>query len=585
MSALAAVCLATTVSAMEHVRLDATRQARIVNGVNTHAYPSTGALLYGDGQPITSDNAYTRCSGTLIGCRTFLVAAHCVEDDRLPANYWVYLQHAGIAAVSAIEVHPEASPLIFPLSDVAVVHLADWVTGIAPTAINTTDPAPFIPAAGTIVGFGQTQGNANDYGIKRAGAVHTAPCPLGLPADATDADVVCWNFHTPLGNPGTNSNTCNGDSGGPLLLDLGAGEVVAGVTSGGVSANCLPTDTSYDASIYAARSFVIGALGADDTATCGGLPPVGDGRDTVFSVDDTLGAGDPDDVFELTVPPGANTLRVTLNGEDNGLFGVDLYVKSGSGAGPQSFDCKADGASVFGACTIDHPAPGTWSVAAVRTAGGGEYQITGTVFGGTAPACGNGSREFDEGCDGTDAPLCAGLCQSDCQCPAPSCGNGVREFGEQCDGADASACPGACGTACACPPACTTGDMFDVSARIDARRLRMRARLLNFTHTYDAADPRRGLSLVLTQGANTLTVAIPAGDAGWEKSRPENGRYQWAGAINGLTRVKIIDRTAQQGIWKMVIVGRDVPAAGVFDLSQPIAVRLTIDDRCTDDSF
>ena len=33
-----------------------------------------------------------------------------------------------------------------------MLHLADWVTGIAPTAINTVDPVPFIPAAGTIVG-------------------------------------------------------------------------------------------------------------------------------------------------------------------------------------------------------------------------------------------------------------------------------------------------------------------------------------------------------------------------------------------------------------------------------------------------
>jgi hypothetical protein len=583
--ALVAVALSSRAVATERVRLDRTRQARIVNGVGTHAYPTAGALLHGGSAPITPDNAYVRCSGTLIGCRTFLVAAHCVDDDLHASHYEVYLQHAGIAAVRAIELHPDSSPLLFPIADVAVVHLADWVTGIAPTAINTTDPVPFIPAAGTIVGFGQTQGNGNDYGIKRAGTIQTAPCPPNLPSGATDDDVLCWNFLAPLGAPGTNSNTCNGDSGGPLLLNLGGGEVVAGVTSGGASANCLPDDVSFDASVYAARSFLAGILAADDTAACGGLAPVGDAQTTVTAVDSTLDADDPQDTFTLTVPPGANALRVALNGEDSGTFDVNLYVKQGTGAGPASFDCKADGASVFGACTIDHPAAGTWSVAAVRAMGSGAYQLTSTVFGGAAPVCGNGTREFDEDCDGSDAMLCAGLCQGDCRCPAPVCGNGVSEQGEQCDGSDDAACPGACRAGCVCPPPCTAGDMFAVSARVDARRLKVRSRLLNFLHTYDGADPRQGVSLVLTQGSNTVTVAIPPGDPGWSRSQPDRGRYLWVGARDGLTRVKLVDRTARQGIWKLVLVGKNVPGAGTFDPGLPIAARLTIDDRCTDDSF
>ena len=194
LGALGALCLAAAASATEQVRLDPTARPRIVNGVTTHAHPTTGALLYSGGVVITEDNAATRCSGTLIGCRTFLVAAHCVDDDLLPDHYWVYLQNAGIAPVSGITLHPDSSGATFPVSDVAVLHLTDWVTGIAPTAINLVDPAPFIPAAGAIVGFGQTQGNANDYGIKRVGAVTTASCPPGLPSAANDAEVVCWNF-------------------------------------------------------------------------------------------------------------------------------------------------------------------------------------------------------------------------------------------------------------------------------------------------------------------------------------------------------------------------------------------------------
>jgi hypothetical protein len=583
--ALAVLCVAGVAAGSERVRLDPAARPRIVNGVNSHAHPAVGALLYGGGVQITADNAATRCSGTLIGCRTFLVAAHCVDDDRNANHYWIYLQHAGIATVSAVSTHPLSTAANFPLHDVAVLHLDDWVTGVAPMPIGTTDPTPFIPAAGTIVGFGQTEGNGNDYGIKRAGAVQTASCPGNLPAGATDADVVCWNFLAPLGPPGTNSNTCSGDSGGPLLMDLGGGEVVAGVTSGGFSADCLPDDVGYDAKVSAAQSYILGEVAGDDTATCGGLPPIGDVQNSVSAVDDALDAVDTSDAFTVTVPAGANSLRVALNGEDNGTFDVDLYVKQGLGAGPGSFDCKADGASNFGACAIDHPAAGTWSLAAVRGAGAGEYQLTATVFGGPAPTCGNGTREFDETCDGDDAALCAGLCQPDCTCPVPVCGNDVREQGEQCDGTDAAACPGQCNAACACPAPCTVGDLFEVKDRIDAARLKISARLRNTEGVYDGIDPRDGFSLRLDQGSQTLTLVVPPSDPGWLKSKPEKGRYKWGGAANGLIRVKLVDLSAKKGFWKVVVVGKQVPGAGLFDVNQPIAVRMTVDDRCTDDSF
>lgn len=583
--ALAVLCLAGLASAGERARLDPAARPRVVNGVNTHAHPTAGALLYSGGGQITADNASTRCSGTLIGCRTFLVAAHCVDDDLHANHFWVYLQHAGIAAVSAVTVHPDSSAANFPLHDLAVVHLSDWVTGIAPTAISSTDPTPFIPAPATVVGFGQTQGSGNDYGIKRAGAVQTASCPAILPSGATDDDVVCWNFAAPLGAPGTSSNTCNGDSGGPLLMDFGGGEVVAGVTSGGLSYNCLPNDVSYDAKVSAAQGYLLGELAGDDTTACGGLPPIGAAQNVVGTVDDALDSVDTADSFTLTVPAGANSLRVALNGEDNGGFDVDLYVKQGSGAGPGSFDCKADGASTYGACVIDHPAAGTWSLAAVRASGAGEYQLTATVFGGPAPACGNDSREFDETCDGTDAALCSGLCQPDCTCPAPVCGNDVREQDEQCDGAAASSCPGQCDAECACPVPCTEGDLFDISSRLDPARLKIRARLLNFGGAYTGADPRQGFALVLSQGTNVLTLAVPPNDPGWARSKPEKGRYQWGGLANGLTRVKLVDRSLRQGVWHLIVVGSNVPGAGLFDLEQPIAVRMTLDDRCTDDSF
>ena len=99
---LAVICVATVLSWTFPL---ASHAQRIVNGLNTHGYPTAGALLYSGGGAINSDNAGSWCSGTLIGCETFLTAAHCVVDDPTAANYWVYLQHSGISVVSSIEIH------------------------------------------------------------------------------------------------------------------------------------------------------------------------------------------------------------------------------------------------------------------------------------------------------------------------------------------------------------------------------------------------------------------------------------------------------------------------------------------------
>lgn len=569
----------------ETVALPGGLRPRIVNGIATRAWPNTGALLYSGGGPINATNAATQCSGTLIGCETFLVAAHCVGIT-FPSHYWVYLQHAGLFTVRSITRHPDFTSQSFPLADVAVLKLGSWVTGVAPAPLNQIDPAPFIPATGTIVGFGQSSGGANDYGIKRAGTVQTAPCGAAVPSGATDAEEVCWTFVAPLGAPGSNSNTCHGDSGGPLFLDLGLGPVLAGVTSGGTSFDCLPNDYSYDANVFHYLPFLGAQLGSDATSTCGGLPAAGAPANAEVAHDGHLDALNGADSYTITVPAGANALRVTLNGEDDGLFNPDLYVKHGSVAGPGNFDCAAGGRMTYGACVIDHPAAGSWSMTATRVQGSGEYQLTATVFGGAAPQCGNGVREFDEACDGAgDDAWCDGLCQPDCTCPAPVCGNDVREQGEACDGSAAGDCAGACADGCTCAAACSVGDLYDARLRLDAARLKYRARLLDFDGQFSGADPRSGLRFTLAQGGAAVTLQLPPGDPGWFASRPDKGRYAWRGNLNGFTRIQLIDRSARSGTWKIIVVGKAVPGAADFERGQSVDVHLSFDGQCTDDTF
>ncbi len=401
---------------------------RIVNGVASHDDPAVGVLL----MSFASDSSSARmtCSGTLIGCRTFVTAAHCVATVTDPDAYFVHFQHAGFFAVRAIHV---VADFEFPIGDLAVLELAQEVTGIEPARINdVADPLAAGPLPGRIVGYGETQGNGNNFGIKRSGGVVTAPCRIG-DNQGPAPELLCWDFVEPIGEAGSDSNTCSGDSGGPLFMDLGDGEVLAGVSSGGENRACLPADHSWDVNLYFYRAFIDLHLGDDGRQACGLIPAVGTSEVEVHANDGVLTWKDQNDRFTFEVPAGINELRVTLNAKDDGTFDPDLYLRHGSPPSLARFDCAAKGPSPYGSCRLFFPKPGTWHLLVNRASGAGDYQTTVTVFGGDPPDCGNGVRELGEICDGIDDSACPGLCLPGCDCPPPVCGNGSQESGEQCD--------------------------------------------------------------------------------------------------------------------------------------------------------
>lgn len=147
---------------------------KIVNGVLDWGSPSVGLFLNGSG----------RCTGTLIGCRTFLTAAHCICGDSLPgdecenrpdlldpSNKAVFFQHAGVSAVTDVTVHPDYE--FGTGSDLAVLRLATPIPGIRPSRINQTG-RPAHGSVGAIVGFGITGGNSQEVGLKRAKGIPEA---------------------------------------------------------------------------------------------------------------------------------------------------------------------------------------------------------------------------------------------------------------------------------------------------------------------------------------------------------------------------------------------------------------------------
>lgn len=353
---------------------------KIVNGLITSGFPSVGAVLN-----LSTPNAPSVwCTGTLIGCQTFLTAAHCVADNPNPASYVVFFQNNGGIPVSAIAIHP--AYVEGPLGhDMALLRLAAPAEALEPTPINTIGRLPN-NTSGVIAGFGRTGGASQNYGIKRFGGVRTAACQ----AAADPATSICWDFSLPTGPAGTDSSTCQGDSGGPLFAVTSDGDfVVAGVTSGG-NQTCLEPNRPYDSDVYVDRQWIQQTAGPDlGTTSCGPVPPAGSANAPVLGGWDSLTAGQPTDTYTFNVPAGTTDLLITLNAENPFTNDFDLYASPGTSSGPGNGVCEADSISGLEACLIPTPTPGPWAIQASRFSGSGLYQVTATLFlGGSQPtAC------------------------------------------------------------------------------------------------------------------------------------------------------------------------------------------------------
>jgi hypothetical protein len=280
-------------------------EARIVNGQPTTWYPAVGELLHSDGKTFGS-----YCTATLIGCGIALTAAHCVAKDREGGNYRLFFQHGGLTKIKSIALQedkyqePDQNG---EQADVAVLELGGSITGIVPYPINQEfEQPPNVP--GVIVGFGRTGGAATDYGLKRLGLVNSAYCGDGF----AENEMICWDYD------GIRSNTCSGDSGGPLLSSENRDyEVITGVTSGGRNGSCLSSDHSFDTSVFRYSNWIKTAAGTDlGTRACGTLVPLAaklkDNDKRFVTESGQLSSTSPRHIFEVRVKR-AGLLRVGVN--------------------------------------------------------------------------------------------------------------------------------------------------------------------------------------------------------------------------------------------------------------------------------
>jgi len=177
----------------------------IVNGTPTTRFPAVAALF-------DEDLAFF-CTAFLIRPSCLLTAAHCVTFEPPGPGSLAYFgsnvmqSYTYLINIRDYEAHPGFNG-VDPAHDVAVISL-ESATDIAP--LETDVPGSNMSPV-TIVGFGY---DANfDAGIKRTATV------TQLSANATS-----------IVTDGTVSNICGGDSGSPLLRDVGGTLKAIGIAS------------------------------------------------------------------------------------------------------------------------------------------------------------------------------------------------------------------------------------------------------------------------------------------------------------------------------------------------------------------
>ncbi len=211
---------------------------RIVGGAGFDGLPAVGAITY-QGQQ--------HCTGTLIGPRKVLTAAHCV--DGFSASQMKFVIGASLSSaqysltVQSATKHPNWNSSALR-NDIAYLTLKSDAP-VAPLPVLNHLDASWIGTQLFFVGYGVTSG------YSQAGAGTKRAVWMGI----SEVDGTTFRYDDP------GKNTCSGDSGGPAFYRDPAGTYyVAGVTSYG---DWYCTEYGVDTRVDAFLSF----LGVSSTPT------------------------------------------------------------------------------------------------------------------------------------------------------------------------------------------------------------------------------------------------------------------------------------------------------------------------------
>ena len=218
--------------------IDAT--SKILGGVQAApgAWPWIAALLYANDSNVFSAQF---CSGVLIDKSWVLTAAHCVQGMSAPAiqvavgAYDLTKFTGSRTPVRSIRIHPQFSSTSL-YNDIALVELSD-PSAIQPIALFSGEsvdntPPSLLGKLVTVLGWGVADSTTSWYYPEILRQVS-----LPVVADSTCNDIYtnpvlpsqfCAGYYE-------GKDACEGDSGGPAVVQVDGRWVHAGIVSAGVS--------------------------------------------------------------------------------------------------------------------------------------------------------------------------------------------------------------------------------------------------------------------------------------------------------------------------------------------------------------
>jgi secreted trypsin-like serine protease len=161
------------------------------------------------------------CTGTLIGKNVVVTAGHCLPctGDSSVIYIGINTRSPGITYTGKAIQHPQYAQGGLH-NDLTVILLDKDVTEVQPRRVATTDQvnqATFV----RVVGFGNSDvSSTTGFGVKRIADVPVASISC---SGATDARTLGCDARLELvaGMVGLKRDSCNGDSGGPIYVQIG----------------------------------------------------------------------------------------------------------------------------------------------------------------------------------------------------------------------------------------------------------------------------------------------------------------------------------------------------------------------------
>lgn len=195
-----------------------TPAAKIVNGTPCGSLNKSPVVVILKNMP---DGRTGACTGTMLSPNKVLTAAHCLDDAAsVEILFGTTTDKFAFVTASSWNIHPSFSRTTFS-DDVGIVHSP--VSLPVPNLPILTSTAPKIGDKASIFGYGVAASGTPIDGRLRVGSMTIGGVDSGKIYAYFDA---------------SSSNTCSGDSGGPLLLQVGGQQTIVGTTSYGSSVNC-----------------------------------------------------------------------------------------------------------------------------------------------------------------------------------------------------------------------------------------------------------------------------------------------------------------------------------------------------------